>query len=90
MEFEWDEAKRAANIEKHGIDFLDAAIVFAGPYLTGTARTMEGETRWLAVGMLDDVPVTVIFTRRRGVIRLISMRSARREERRRYQAIFGG
>ena len=90
VDFEWYEAKRLANIEKHGIDFLDADIFFGGPHLVGPARTVEREGRWMAVGMLDDVYVTVIFTRRGSTIRLISIRSARREERERYQALFGG
>ena len=30
MAFEWDEAKRLANIEKHGIDFDDANEMFDG------------------------------------------------------------
>jgi uncharacterized DUF497 family protein len=34
MEFEWDEAKRAANIAKHGFDFLQAKRVFDGPVHT--------------------------------------------------------
>jgi uncharacterized DUF497 family protein len=33
MEFEWDEAKRITNIEKHGIDFLDASLLFESGYL---------------------------------------------------------
>ena len=28
MEFEWDEAKRLANLRKHGIDFVDVPAVF--------------------------------------------------------------
>lgn len=31
--FEWDEAKRRANIEEHAIDFEDAADIFSRPYL---------------------------------------------------------
>jgi len=31
MEFEWDENKRLANIEKHGIDFRIAILVFFAP-----------------------------------------------------------
>lgn len=89
MEFEWDEAKRLVNIEKHGIDFLDADLVLTGPHLVGLARTVADEARWLAVGMLDDVYVTIIFTRRGGAIRLISMRSARNGERQRHQEVFG-
>ncbi len=89
MEFEWHEAKRLTNIEKHGIDFLDADLVFGGPHLLGPARTAGTEQRWIAVGMLDDVYAAVIFTRRGDTIRLISMRSARDAEKRRYQAVLG-
>lgn len=30
MKYEWDEAKRLANLRKHGIDFADIPIVFDG------------------------------------------------------------
>ena len=30
MIFEWDEAKRLANLEKHGVDFRVAAFIFEG------------------------------------------------------------
>jgi uncharacterized DUF497 family protein len=46
--------------------------------------------RWLAVGMIDDVYVTAVFTRRGPVIRIISMRRARNDERKKHQQIFGG
>lgn len=32
MKYQWDEAKRASNIEKHGIDFYDAAFIFEDEY----------------------------------------------------------
>lgn len=90
MEFEFDEAKRLATVEKHGLDFLDAAALFDSPHLVGPARTVGEEQRRLAVGMIDDVHVTAIFTRRGTVIRRISMRRARDGERKRHQAVFGG
>jgi uncharacterized DUF497 family protein len=31
LSFEWDEEKNAANIKNHGIDFLDAALIFENP-----------------------------------------------------------
>ncbi len=31
--YEWDEAKRLATLEKHGIDFVDAVEIFSGTYL---------------------------------------------------------
>jgi uncharacterized DUF497 family protein len=33
MDFEWDEAKRQANILKHGIDFVDAMGIFTSRFL---------------------------------------------------------
>jgi uncharacterized protein len=89
MEFEFDEDKRLENIERHGIDFIDADILFGNPHLEAPAKTVDGEQRWLAVGTIDDVFVTAVFTRRGPVIRVISMRRARDEERERYQQVFG-
>ena len=34
MEYEWDEAKRFANLRKHGIDFIDIPTVFDGDIVT--------------------------------------------------------
>jgi len=43
LSFEWDEEKNAANIKNHGIDFLDAALIFESRRWkpSTTARTME-------------------------------------------------
>lgn len=89
MEFEWDEAKRMPNLAKHGLDFLKATVLFEGRFLCGEARSAGSERRWLATGSVDDDFVTVIFTYRGEKIRIISMRSARDEERRRYQELHG-
>ena len=32
--FEWDEAKRRANVAKHGLDFLRVTRIFEGPMVT--------------------------------------------------------
>ena len=88
MEFQWDEAKRAANLAKHGFDFLRAVDVFLGPHLLIPAHNAATEQRWLAIGTTNGVPVTVVFTPRGQAIRIISIRSARRGERRKHQALF--
>jgi uncharacterized protein len=88
MEFEWDEAKRLTTLEKHGLDFLDAGLLFGNPHAVAAAKVVGGEPRWLAVGLIEDVYVTAIFTWRGDVIRLISMRKARDDERKRHQALF--
>jgi uncharacterized DUF497 family protein len=42
MNFEWDESKRRANLEKHGFDFMDAYRLFDGPHYVAEARTVVG------------------------------------------------
>ena len=89
MDFEWDEEKRLKNIEKHGIDFVDADILFGNPHLVAPGKTVDGEQRWLATGMIDEIYVTAVFSRLDPVIHMISMRSARDGERKRHQEVFG-
>ena len=51
MDFEWDEAKRQANILKHGIDFVDAIGIFAARFIeTEDRRRNYGERRYRANG----------------------------------------
>ena len=88
MEFEFDEGKRLKNLDKHGIDFIDADLLFGDPWVEAPAKTVDGERRWLAIGMIDDDFVTAVFTRRGTVIRIISMRRARNGERKRYEEVF--
>jgi len=86
---EWDDNKCLANIEKHFLDFADAVHVLRGNVLTIPARTVQGETRRIALGMLDDVCVAIVYTRRGSALRLISMRKARHGEQRHYDKVFG-
>ncbi|HEY0834670.1 MAG TPA: BrnT family toxin [Azospirillum sp.] len=89
MEFEWDEAKNAANIAKHGIDFPAASRIFVvsqAVWLT----THASEPRWIIVGPVENTLFAVIFTRRGDRIRIISTRRARTHERRAYRAIHPG
>lgn len=88
-DFEWDENKRNANIEKHGLDFRDAVWVLDGPYLKYPAKEGNGEQRWIAIGMLDDIAVAIICTMRGPALRVISMRRARKNERKHYDTHFG-
>jgi uncharacterized DUF497 family protein len=87
LEIEWDEAKRMANVAKHGIDFYDVLEVFASSHLEIEARQTNGETRRLAVGLIAGRLVTIVFTHRGEAIRIISARRARHGERRQYQAL---
>ncbi|HEV7458559.1 MAG TPA: BrnT family toxin [Roseococcus sp.] len=89
LAFEWDEAKRLSNLAKHGLDFLDADLVLDGPHLLTEARTVNGEVRYLAIGVITDRHVAMIFTERDGAIRVISLRKARQREREQHEAAFG-
>jgi uncharacterized protein len=83
--FEWDEEKRLSTVKKHGIDFVDAAEIFSTEFLCLKARS-DIEQRLIAVGMLQDIPIAVVFTKRDEVIRIITARRARKNEREYFQA----
>jgi uncharacterized protein len=82
--FEWDEIKSSANLIKHGIDFDDASEVFYGPAVVRRS-SRNNEERWIAIGKSHDRLVSVIFTRRNDLIRIISARHPRRNEERAYR-----
>ncbi|MBT8441974.1 MAG: BrnT family toxin [Gammaproteobacteria bacterium] len=83
--FEWDEEKRTRNLQKHGIDFVDAKEVWTRYHFELPSRqSTHGEDRRLAIGELDGRIVTVVFTLRGDTRRLISARYARRKEKEAY------
>ncbi len=86
--YEWDEAKREANLVKHGVDFMDALEVFADPLRVErvSQRREYAEERREVVGMVRDQMLFVVYTLRGEVRRLISARRASRNERRAYYA----
>lgn len=87
MEFEWNEAKRLANLAKHRIDFRDAARVFLGPTVERPSPDPKsGEGRFIAVGDLDGRVIAVVYTWRDDRRRIISVRRARRNEQRDHDA----
>ena len=69
MEFEWDESKRLAVLEKHGIDFWRATAIWDVNHVILDARH-QGERREMAVGFLDGWWIAVIFMRRGERLRL--------------------
>lgn len=85
MEFEWDEAKRSINLEKHGIDFIDVPNVFDGDTLTiEDARYDYGEQRFITFGLLQGRIIAIVHTETDDLIRLISARKATSYERQIY------
>lgn len=52
MSFEWDEQKERANIAKHGIAFVEAAMIFRLQHIAfPDLRKNYGETRFNALGL---------------------------------------
>ena len=73
MCYEFDDNKRKRNLSKHEVDLLYAARIFEGPTLEKIDdRRDYGEVRWVALGLVDGVPFTVVFTMRGEKMRLIS------------------
>jgi uncharacterized DUF497 family protein len=84
--FEWDEAKNASNIRKHGIAFEDAKYVFQDPLHTvlfDWEHSSIHEERWKAYGFINRVLV-VSFTEKDQVIRIKSARRATPKEQEEY------
>ncbi len=77
MRILWDEPKRLANIDKHGLDFTALTVDFFSSALIRAAR---GE-RFLAIGWVGASAVAVVF-RPLGAeaLSVISMRPANRKE----------
>jgi uncharacterized DUF497 family protein len=85
--YQWDAAKARRNLQKHGVDFADAAGVFEDERaLTIEDPRAEQERRWITIGMdwLGRVLV-VVYTWRGDTIRLISARPATAREREQYE-----
>ena len=83
--WDWDEAKRQTNRNKHGIDF--AALVqfdWTTAQIEPDNRRDYGEDRFIAVGYVKDRLHKLIFTRRNGRVRVISFRKANRREQRKW------
>jgi len=73
----WDEPKRLANLDKHGIDFAHIGEEFFLSAVVGEAK----EGRYFAIGRLDGVIVVIFATLGTEGISIISARPANRKER---------
>jgi uncharacterized DUF497 family protein len=80
MEFEFDIGKGSQNSENHGIDFMEAQLLWEDPdRIVIPARTVD-EPRYLLIGKIAEKHWSAVFTHRHEKIRIISVRRSRREE----------
>ena len=91
--FEWDAAKTASNLKKHGVSFETAMIAFTDPFaLIEQDRIENGELRWQTLGKVGAFLLLLVAHTIRDsgedsmeTIRIISARRANPQERRRYE-----
>lgn len=86
MLYAWDEDKNRLNLKRHGIAFEDARRIFEGPTVERIDNRFDyGEIRVYAIGLVNGLEITVIYTDKdNGERRLISAWRAEPHERRTY------
>ena len=85
MRFTWHGAKRESNLQEHGLDFVDAPEVFEGPTFTYEDDRFDyGEERFVTLGLLRGIVISIVHTETPRRIHIISFRKATKHE----QAIF--
>jgi len=88
MEFEWDDNKAAANLQKHGVSFPEAATAFADPLaaIFPDPDHSDDEEREILVGSSERGRLLVVsFTERPPNLRIRSVRVASTDEWREYE-----
>ena len=82
----WDETKREANFDKHGLDFGDVVMVLDSPYRLDVETVRGGEQRTQSFAYVFDVlaVLTVVHVARKDALRIVSFRPASEEERSAY------
>ena len=80
MEPEFDPAKSASNLEKHGIDFDAIQAIWQDVMRAEIPARTADEPRWLVVGQIDGKHWSVVVTYREQRVRIISARRSRKEE----------
>lgn len=85
-EFQWDDAKAAANFTKHKVSFETARRAFDDPFAVerDDDRRNYGEPRFNLIAMVDGKLLSVAYTLRGAIIRIINARGAEPYEHRLY------
>jgi hypothetical protein len=86
MQYTWDEDKNRRNVALHGVAFQDAIRIFEGPTVERVDHRFEyGEIRVYAIGLVNAVEITVVYSdRNNDERRSISAWRSEPQERRAY------
>ncbi|MDE1158055.1 MAG: BrnT family toxin [Neorhizobium sp.] len=90
MEFEFNAEKSASNKDKHGIDFVEAQALWLDEWLFSHPVAAHDEIRYIVTGRIGQKLWTAVITMRDDRLRIISVRRARKDERRNYEDNHGG
>ncbi len=86
MEFEWDEDKRQAVLQRRHVDLARAALILLGPVVTTEDDRYDyGEARAIATGERNGEYFTIVYTRVGDTFRIITAWRAGRRARRRFE-----
>lgn len=88
MSFDWDKGNIDKNWKKHKVHFKEAEEVFLNKSLSifPDRKHVDKEKRFVALGVTNKRRrLTIIFTLRKGKIRVISARDQSRRERSKYE-----
>ena len=88
MKFEFDPQKSAINKAKHGIDFIEAQVLWKSKHVRLGAKDAL-EKRYMILGKIDWEHWSAIITYRGGTIRIISVRKSTPSEIATYEKIAG-
>lgn len=85
--FVWDEAKRESNLEKHGLDFADADLVYGAENKITLSSQRSGEDRKQDIALVEvlGIVLALVYVERETEIRTISFRRASKTERKLYE-----
>ncbi|MCA6471099.1 MAG: BrnT family toxin [Pseudanabaena sp.] len=78
--FEYDESKSQSNLVKHGIDFVKAQELWNDLDLLEIPSKIQGETRFVIIGKINNKHWSGVITYRDQNIRIISVRRSRIQE----------
>ncbi len=84
--FEFDKRKSQSNLKKHGIDFVQAQLLWLDPDLIEIPAKTTDESRYLMIGRIGDRHWSAVVTYRSENIRIISVRRSRDEEVKLYES----
>jgi uncharacterized DUF497 family protein len=80
LSFEFDARKSQSNLKKHGIDFVEAQLLWLDPDLLEVPANTVDEPRYLMIGKILDKHWSAVVTYRKENTRIISVRRARDAE----------